>query len=85
MAYSRDLCNKLNHIRSKIMKRVDCWFDESGDTAGWFCEVTEGGEYKMDSAKIWFPVDVDLFSKEREDDLISALEVEFPEHLITLR
>ena len=66
-------------------RKIDCYWDTSGDKDGWFCEVTENGEYKDDSMKIWFPINVDIYAQEDGEMLRRALEINFPRHKIVIR
>ena len=56
------------------------WDDQPGATAGWYVEAKDSdGEFLDDSMKVWFPVDVDDFSRDEESDLVAALKAEFPD------
>lgn len=60
------------------------WDDQPGVTSGsgWYCEVREDSEGDLrtvtDSMKVGFPVDLDEFSRDQEEEARAALLEEFP-------
>lgn len=55
------------------------WDSQDKNNEGWFVEVLEDGEYKDDSMKVWFPVDVDAYDQQQKSELVDALKAEWPE------
>ncbi len=55
------------------------WDDQPGfDAAGWYCQSFEDNQFMDDSEKVWFPVRVDNYSEDEEDELVEALQEAFP-------
>jgi hypothetical protein len=55
------------------------WDDQPGVDAGWYCQsFDEGNELMDDSQKVWFPVNVDNYGEDEEDELVEALQEAFP-------
>ena len=54
------------------------WDDQFGVEPGWFVETWDGCEFADDSQKVWFPVAVDQFDRDQEQDLVAALREAFP-------
>jgi hypothetical protein len=58
------------------------WDDQLGVEAGWYVETwavdDDGCKMAEDSQKIWFPVVVDDFGHDQEDELVAALLYAYP-------
>ena len=63
----------------KVVK-VTVWWDESNpDSEGWFAECRDSdGIIRLDSMKIWFPLDLDEFPRDDTAEMWAALAAEFP-------
>jgi hypothetical protein len=55
------------------------WDAQAGAIPGWYCEhVDDEGHVVGDSAKAWYPVDVDRFGEDQVAELVQALRAAFP-------
>jgi len=56
------------------MKVKHYWDTQDQNSVGWYVEVqTDKGEYIIDSAKIWFPVNVDDYNQDQEKEMLVAV------------
>jgi hypothetical protein len=56
------------------------WDDQEGVTPGWFARAKNNeNEVVTDSMKIGFPLDLELYDHNEENELMDALKDEFPE------
>jgi hypothetical protein len=67
----RVMNNEITHVTVR-------WDDQAGVEPGWYCESFVGRELIDDSQKIWFPVQVDNYSRDEFSGLKQALQEEFP-------
>lgn len=54
------------------------WDDQPGVEEGWYCQSFTGGKFMGDSQKVWFPVDVNDYDEDEEDELVEALQEAYP-------
>jgi hypothetical protein len=75
MKTERDDCRKM-------VPDVSCvryWWDNTGLEDNWYCETYDAeGDRIDDSQKVWFPVKVDDYGPDQDNELETALREAFP-------
>lgn len=61
------------------------WDDQDPQNAGWYAREMQDGEFRDDSMKVWFPVEVDEYDQDQSEDLAAALAEAFPDAEIVAR
>lgn len=63
---------------SKVSKVIGYWDEKDTDNAGWYVQVIDSaGSLIDDSAKFWFPVEVDRYGRDERAELIAVLALEY--------
>lgn len=66
-----------------MSNKITYYWDDSTANEGWYVEiVSPDGETIIDSAKVWFPIDVDQYCRDEGDQLASDLRVAYPDAVV---